>query len=63
MENVLSGIDVGSVSTDFVVMDDNLKIVDQLYLKTKGAPIDAVKEGLGSCPAASGTKRFWAWDH
>lgn len=41
------GIDVGSVSTDFVVMDDNLKIIDQLYLKTKGAPIDAVKEGLG----------------
>ena len=32
------GIDVGSVSTDFVVMDDNLKIIDQLYLKTKGRP-------------------------
>ncbi|MGI6734133.1 MAG: acyl-CoA dehydratase activase [Anaerovoracaceae bacterium] len=27
-------------------MDENLEIVDQLYLKTKGAPIDAVKEGL-----------------
>jgi predicted CoA-substrate-specific enzyme activase len=40
------GIDVGSVSTDFVVMDDSLQIVDQRYLKTKGAPIDAVKEGL-----------------
>ena len=40
------GIDVGSVSTDFVVMDSDLIIVDQLYLKTKGAPIDAVKDGL-----------------
>lgn len=40
------GIDVGSVSTDFVVMDDKQIIVDQLYLKTKGAPIDAVKDGL-----------------
>jgi len=40
------GIDVGSVSTDFVVMDDDQIIVDQLYLKTKGAPIDAVKDGL-----------------
>ncbi len=40
------GIDVGSVSTDLVIMNESLKIVDQLYLKTKGAPIDAVKEGL-----------------
>ncbi len=40
------GIDVGSVSTDFVLMDEDLIIIDQLYLKTKGAPIDAVKDGL-----------------
>lgn len=40
------GIDVGSVSTDFVVMDDCLNIVDQIYLKTMGAPIDAVRDGL-----------------
>lgn len=40
------GIDVGSVSTDFVVMDKNKKIINQLYLKTKGNPIGAVKEGL-----------------
>ncbi|GAB1476029.1 acyl-CoA dehydratase activase [Bacillota bacterium] len=40
------GIDVGSVSTDFVVIDDCLNIVDQIYLKTMGAPIDAVREGL-----------------
>lgn len=42
------GIDVGSVSTDFVVMDINKVIVDQLYLKTKGNPIMAVQEGLRS---------------
>lgn len=40
------GIDVGSVSTDLVVMDENRKILSQLYLKTKGNPIEAVKEGL-----------------
>ncbi len=40
------GIDVGSVSTDLVVMDENRRILDQLYLKTKGNPIEAVKEGL-----------------
>lgn len=40
------GIDVGSVSTDLVIVDENLNIVDQLYLKTKGTPIEAVKDGL-----------------
>lgn len=40
------GIDVGSVSTDFVVVDGKEKIRSQLYLKTRGNPIEAVKEGL-----------------
>lgn len=40
------GIDVGSVSTDLVVMTEELEIIEQLYLKTKGAPIEAIKEGL-----------------
>ena len=40
------GIDVGSVSTDLVIMDDKKMILDQLYLKTMGNPIEAVKEGL-----------------
>lgn len=40
------GIDVGSVSTDLVIMDEEKIILDQLYLKTKGNPIEAVKEGL-----------------
>lgn len=40
------GIDVGSVSTDLVMMNEESEIVDQLYLKTRGTPIDVVKEGL-----------------
>ena len=40
------GIDVGSVSTDLVIMDKKRKILSQLYLKTRGNPIEAVKEGL-----------------
>lgn len=40
------GIDVGSVSTDFVIMTEDKKILDQLYLKTRGNPIEAVKDGL-----------------
>lgn len=40
------GIDVGSVSTDFVMTDENGLILDQLYLKTGGNPIGAVTDGL-----------------
>jgi predicted CoA-substrate-specific enzyme activase len=40
------GVDVGSVSTDFVVLDNNLEVVDKYYLKTKGKPIKAIQEGF-----------------
>lgn len=40
------GIDVGSVSTDIVVLDEKLNVMHKLYLRTKGRPIKAVQEGL-----------------
>lgn len=40
------GIDVGSVSTDFVIVDQENHIKDELYLKTKGNPIAAIAEGM-----------------
>lgn len=40
------GIDVGSVSTDIVLLDNNMGVVEKLYLKTKGRPINAIQEGL-----------------
>ncbi len=40
------GVDVGSVSTDIVVLDENLNVEEALYLKTKGRPLDAVQEGF-----------------
>lgn len=40
------GIDVGSVSTNFVLIDKTLNVEEQLYLKTGGNPLKAVKEGL-----------------
>jgi len=39
------GVDVGSVSTDLVVLDEDLKVIDKLYLRTKGRPIKAIQEG------------------
>jgi len=40
------GIDVGSVSTDLVLLDNDLQVVEKLYLRTRGNPIRAVQEGL-----------------
>jgi predicted CoA-substrate-specific enzyme activase len=40
------GIDVGSVTTKFAVLDSNDKLVFHLYLPTQGKPIEMVQEGL-----------------
>lgn len=40
------GVDVGSVSTDIVITDENFNVIEGLYLKTKGKPINAIQEGF-----------------
>ncbi|MHC6179857.1 acyl-CoA dehydratase activase [Clostridium sp. JNZ X4-2] len=40
------GVDVGSVSTDIVVVDEKINVLDSLYLRTKGRPINAIQEGF-----------------
>ena len=40
------GIDVGSVSTDLVVIDEKNNVLKKLYLKTEGNPIRAVEQGM-----------------
>lgn len=40
------GVDVGSVSTDIVMLNEKNEVVDSLYLRTKGRPISAIKEGF-----------------
>jgi predicted CoA-substrate-specific enzyme activase len=40
------GVDVGSVSTDVVLLDSSLKVIEKLYLRTKGKPIQAIQEGF-----------------
>ena len=37
------GIDVGSVSTNVVVVDDGCDIVEALYLRTHGDPLGSVR--------------------
>lgn len=40
------GVDVGSVSTNVVLMDDQEKVLETLYIRTQGQPIRAVQKGL-----------------
>lgn len=40
------GIDVGSVSTNVVLMDEREQIIDTLYIRTQGQPIKAVQKSL-----------------
>ena len=40
------GIDIGSISTDLVLMDEKGRLLEEHYLKTSGKPAEAVREGL-----------------
>jgi len=40
------GVDVGSISTNLVVIDRHRRVVARRYLMTAGRPIEAVREGL-----------------
>lgn len=46
MENYYLGVDVGSVSTNLVLIDDENNILCKKYLRTQGKPIEMLKEGL-----------------
>lgn len=41
------GIDVGSVSTNLVALNEDLEVVSWIYNRTQGKPIDAVQKSLG----------------
>ncbi len=40
------GVDVGSVSTNLVVLDESLELAAKVYLRTQGNPVRAVQHGL-----------------
>ncbi len=40
------GVDVGSVSTDIVLLDEKSSVVEKIYVRTKGRPINAVQEAF-----------------
>lgn len=42
------GVDVGSTSTNLVLLDEEGRLLDAQYLRTRGNPQQAVREGLAS---------------
>ena len=43
---VYLGIDVGSISTNVVLLDEGRQVIARRYLRTAGRPLDAVRQGL-----------------
>ncbi len=46
MEKIYIGIDVGSVSTNLVAINENNEIISKQYVRTNGQPLDTVKQGI-----------------
>ncbi len=40
------GVDIGSISTNVVLLDDNGRLLAKRYLMTAGRPLEAVRQGL-----------------
>lgn len=43
---VFLGLDIGSLSTNVVLIDNNHKVVARRYLRTAGKPLEAIQQGL-----------------
>ena len=50
------GIDIGSISTNLAVIDEEGRLLAKRYLMTAGRPIDAVKQGLEEIDGEIGNK-------
>ena len=48
------GVDVGSISTNLVVIDEERNVLAKRYLMTEGRPLEAVKRGLAEIGAEVG---------
>ena len=50
------GIDVGSISTNVVLIDGDMNVIDRAYLMTAGRPLEAIKQGLKEVGSRVGDK-------
>ena len=47
-ESMWLGVDVGSTSTNLVLIGENQEVLDYCYIRTSGNPVRAVEEGLAA---------------
>ena len=50
------GIDIGSVSTNLVLVDPQGRVIDEIYVRTQGRPIQVVSDGLREIETRWGDK-------
>ncbi len=50
------GIDVGSVSTNLVLVDDECRVVEEIYVKTDARPVEVVDKALHDIHATYGER-------
>lgn len=58
MDNFYLGIDVGSVSTNIVLINNSHDVIYKKYLRTQGKPIDMIKEGIKELSSEFGEKNI-----
>lgn len=58
MNSYYLGIDVGSVSTNLVLIGEDKKLIEKLYLRTKGQPIETLKDGMERLAKSYGGDRI-----
>ena len=46
MKEYYLGIDMGSVSTNLVLMNSDKTIAHKVYLRSQGRPVDSLQEGM-----------------
>lgn len=44
--NVFLGVDIGSVSSNFVLMNNQFEVIKKIYLRTLGNPVQAIRSGF-----------------
>ena len=46
VERFYLGVDVGSISTNLAVIDDTKELVESVYIRTEGKPVNSVQKGI-----------------
>lgn len=59
MEKYYLGVDVGSVSTNIVLINDNNELIYKEYLRTQGKPLEVLKTGLSRLEEMMGNGRIY----